>query len=65
MDDGPEIRFLDGILFAPSTAMASFPHLEDVIQADGAHTSFGKYTLYSAYATTADGNMSPLGFGFL
>lgn len=63
--DGPQFRFLDGILFAPSSAKVSFPHLQDIIQADGAHTSFGKYTLYSAYATTANGNMSPLGFGIL
>jgi hypothetical protein len=27
--------------------------------------SFGKYTLYSAYATTANGSMAPLGFVML
>ena len=41
------------------------PLLQDVIQADGAHTSFGKYTLFSAYGTTANGNMSPLAFGIM
>ncbi len=35
------------------------------MQADGAHSSFGKYTLFLAYATTANGNMSPLAFGLL
>jgi hypothetical protein len=36
-----------------------------MIQADAAHMSFGKYTLYSAYATTANGNMLALGFAML
>ena len=63
--DGPELRFLNGILFAPSFTKDTVCHLQDVIQADGAHVSFGKYTLYSAYASTANGNMSPLGFGLL
>jgi hypothetical protein len=39
--------------------------LQDVIQASGAHSSFGKYTLFLAYAMTANGNMSPLAFGLL
>ena len=33
--DGPQFRFLNGILFAPSSAKVTFPHLQDVIQADG------------------------------
>ena len=52
-EDGPQYRFLAGILFAPSSSKVIVPHLQDVIQADGAHTSFGKYTLFSAYGTTA------------
>ena len=39
------------------------PFLQDVIQADGAHMSFGKYTLFTAYGTTANANMSPLAYG--
>ncbi len=39
--------------------------LKDGIQADGAHSSFGKYTLFSAYGTNANGNMAPLAFGLL
>jgi len=35
------------------------PLLQDVIQADGAHTSFGKYTLLFAYGNMANGNMAP------
>jgi hypothetical protein len=64
-EDGPQYRFLAGILFAPSSSKVIVPHLQDVIQADGAHTSFGKYTLFTAYGTTANGNMSPLAFGIM
>ncbi len=41
------------------------PLLQNVVQADGAHTSFGLYTLYSAYGTTANGNMAPICLGLL
>ena len=41
------------------------PLLQDVIQANGAHTSFGKYSLLSAYGTMANGNMSLLAFGIM
>jgi hypothetical protein len=36
-----------------------------VIQADGADALFGKYTLFLAYGTTANGKMSPLAFCLL
>jgi hypothetical protein len=39
--------------------------LQDVIQADAAHMSFGKYTLFSAYASTANMTMAALGFTIL
>jgi hypothetical protein len=39
--------------------------LQDVIQADAAHMSFGKYTLFSAYANTANMTMVSLGFAIL
>jgi hypothetical protein len=39
-----------------------FPTTQEVVQADGAHTSFGKYTLFSAYSTTANANMSRVAF---
>jgi len=64
-ETGPQYRFLAGILFAPSSSKVIVPYLQDVFQADGAHTSFGKYTLISAYGTTANGNMSPLAFGIM
>ena len=64
MEDGPELKFLSGILMATSTSK-KLPFIEEVIQADGAHMSFGKYTLFSAYANTANGTMAPLGFAIL
>jgi hypothetical protein len=65
MDDGPEIKFLTGILVAPSTSKFQAPFLQDVIQANAAHMSFGKYTLFSAYASTANMTMAALGFAIL
>ena len=46
-EDEPQYRFLAGILFAPSNSKELVPLLQDVTQANGAHTSFGKYTLLS------------------
>ena len=63
--DGPQLKFLTGALFATSCSKHTVPLLQPVVQADGAHSSFGKYTLFSAYASTANGNMSPLAFGLL
>jgi len=57
--------YLKGILFAPSTSSHIVPLLQDLIQCDGAHSQFGKYTLYSAYGTNANGHMSPVAFGLL
>ncbi len=36
-----------------------------MFQADGAHSNFGKYTLFSVYGTNANGHMSALAFGLL
>jgi hypothetical protein len=63
--DGPQLRFLTGVLVATASSKSMVPFLQEVIQADGAHSSFGKYTLFSAYASTANGNMAPLAFGLL
>ncbi len=65
LEDCPQFLFLTGILFATSSSKHLAPLLQPVIQADGAHSSFGKYMLYLAYATIANGNMSPLAFGLL
>ena len=60
-----QFLFLTGVLFATSSSKLLVPLLQHVVQADGAHSSFGKCTLFSAYATTANWNMSPLAFGLL
>ncbi len=65
MEDGLQFLFLMGILFATSSSKHLVPLLQDVIQADVAHASYGKYTLFLAYGTTANGNMSPIAFGLL
>ena len=59
VEDGPPQRFLSGMFICTSVLKLQVPFLQDVIQADGAHMSFGKYTLFSAYATTANGTMAP------
>ena len=66
IDEGPmENKFLTGILVAPSMSKHLVHHIQEVIHSDGAHTSFGKYTLFSAYASTANGNMINLAYGIL
>ncbi len=64
-EDGPQFKFLTGIFILPSTSKDQFPFLQEVLQADAAHMSFGKYTLYSVYGTNAHGTMSGLGFALL
>ncbi len=65
LEDGPQFLFFTGILFATSSSNHLALLLQPVIQADGAHSSFSKYALDSAYATAANENMSPLAFGLL
>ena len=59
------LRFVEGILFAPCTSQRTVPKLQSVYQADAAHLNWGKYTLYSAYGTTSEGQCSPVSFGIL
>lgn len=63
----PEQRrqFIDGILFATSMSKVTTSSIQYVIQADAAHMNFGKYTLYSAYGSTADAGCSPIAFGMM
>ncbi len=61
----PQFKFLTGIFISLSTTKEQFPFLQDVLQADAAHMSFGKYTLYSVYGTNANGTMSALEFALL
>ena len=65
VEDSPEVKFLTGILIVTSTSKAQAPFLQDVIEADAAHMSFGKYTLFSAYAGSANTKMVGLGFAIL
>jgi hypothetical protein len=65
VDGGNMFRFVAGMMVAPSTSIVAAPFLQDVVQANGAHMSFGKYTLFSAYAKTANANMSPLAYAIL
>jgi hypothetical protein len=54
-----------GIFISLSASKEQVPFLQEVLQADAAHMSFGKYTLYSVYGTNANGTMSALGFALL
>jgi hypothetical protein len=65
MEDGLQLMFLTGIFSSTSTLKQQVPFLQEVIQADAAHMSFGKYTLFSGYTNTANSAMAPLGFGML
>ncbi len=64
-EDGPQFKVLTGIFISPSTTKEQFPFLQEVLQADAAHMSFGKYTLYSLYVTNANGTMSALRLALL
>ncbi len=61
-EDDLQFKFLMGVFMSPSTSKEQYPFLQEVLQADAAHMSFGKYTLYSVYGTNANGTMSALGF---
>ena len=61
--DVTPLKFLSGIICATSNAQRMVPHLQSVFQTDACHISFGKYTLYSCYGTTANGNTSSIAFG--
>jgi hypothetical protein len=50
-EDGPQFKFLMGIFISPYTSKEQVPFLQQVLQADAARMSFGKYTLYSVYGT--------------
>jgi hypothetical protein len=64
-EDGPQFKFLMGIFMSPSTSKEQFPFLQEALQVDTAHMSFGKYTIHSVYETNANGTMSALGFALL
>ncbi len=61
---GPD-RFLCGVFLSISAAMNVAPLLQTVYQADAAHISFGKYTLYSCYGVATNCNAFPVVFGII
>ena len=65
MGQGIGNKYLSGILFATSVGARVVPHLQKVIQADGCHVNFGKYTIYTAYGSDANGAMVPISFAIL
>jgi hypothetical protein len=48
------LKFFSGFLFSASGERKAVPFLQQVLQADACHMSFGKYTLYPCYGTTAN-----------
>ena len=60
MGGGYSNTFLIGILFSTNASLTTAPHLQKVVQADLCHMHFGKYTMFSAYGSTANGSMSPI-----
>ena len=60
-----QLKFVSGILFSTSGAQKAVPNLQRVFQAGACHMSFGKYTLYSCYGTTANCNTCSVAFGIL
>ena len=57
---------VDALYMSNMTGLGNMPQtLPSNIQANTAHIQFGKYTLFSAYASTANVNMSPIAFAIL
>ena len=59
------LKFFSGIFFSTWGARVAVPFLQQVFQADVCRMSFGRYTLFSSYSTTANCNTSPFAFGIL
>jgi hypothetical protein len=54
-NDGPLLKFLTEVFVATSTSKQQVPFREEIIQTDGAHISFSKYTLFLACANSPMG----------
>jgi hypothetical protein len=48
-EDGPQFKFLMGIFISPATTKEQIPFVQEVLQADAAHRSFGEYTIFSVW----------------
>jgi hypothetical protein len=62
---GENYKYLTGILFATAASIQTVPQLQEGIQGNACHLQFGKYTLFSAYGSTAVGSMFPIAFGIM
>ena len=58
-------QYLHGIYFTPSFVQKTVPELKWLFMADACHVDFGKYTVFSCYGITANGNMPSVGFGIV
>ncbi len=58
-------KYSSGIVFTPSVSLEVAHEMQNVFQADACHVFFGKYTIYTAYGSCADGSMFPLTFAIL
>ena len=58
-------RFVSGVFLSLQQARHTVPFLQSVFQADAAHMNFGKYTLYSCYGNTANGNTFPVAIAII
>ena len=58
-------RFLSGVFLSLQQARHTVPFLQSVFQADAAHMNFGKYTLYSCFGNTANGNTFPVALAII
>ncbi len=58
-------QYLQDIFFTPLFAPKTVPKLKRLFLADACHVNFGKYTLFSSYGVTTNGNMSPVGFAIV
>ena len=59
------LRFVSGVFLSLKQARHTVPLLQSVFQADAAHMNFGKYTLYSCYGNSANGNTFPVALAII
>ena len=64
-DGSDTLKFVSGLFLSLKQARHTVPLLQSVFQADAAHMNFGKYTLYSCYGTTANGNTFPVAIAII
>ena len=59
------LHFVSGVFLSLQQARHTVPLLQSVFQADAAHKNFGKYTLYSCYGNSANGNTFPVALAII